>query len=46
VSEPPNKNRKWGKEKVFLFFALMIFLFIGVPLLIILYVYWKVSQIH
>jgi len=45
VSKPPEQP-KWGKEKVFLFVAAMIFLFIGVPLLIILYVVHKLSQIH
>ena len=45
MSEQPEQP-KWGKEKVFLFVALMIFLFVGVPLLIILYVAHKFSQIH
>jgi hypothetical protein len=45
MSEPPEKQ-KWSKEKVFLFFATMIFLFIGIPLLIILYVVHLFSGIH
>jgi hypothetical protein len=45
VSEPPVQP-KWGKDKVFLFVAAMVFLMVGVPLLIILYVVHKLSQIH
>jgi hypothetical protein len=45
VSEEPEKP-KWGKDKVFVFAVAMIFLFIGVPTLIILYVVHKLSQIH
>ena len=45
MSEPSEKP-KWGKEKVYLFVVAMIFLFVGVPLLIILYVVHKLSQIH
>jgi hypothetical protein len=41
-AEPP----KWGKKKVFLFLAVMIFLFVGVPLLIVLYFFHKFSHIE
>jgi len=45
VSEPPEKP-KWEKEKVILFVAVMIFLMVVLPLLLILYVAHKFSQIH
>jgi hypothetical protein len=45
VSEPPEKP-KWGKEQVFLFWGGLFFLMIGVPVLIVVYVIHKLSQIH
>ena len=41
MSEP-----KWGKEKALLFWATIIFAIVGMPLLIVLYVFHKLSQIH
>ena len=37
---------KWGKPKVFLFVAVMVFLFVVLPLLIISCFAYKLSQIH
>jgi len=44
VSEP-NEKPKWGKGKVALFIAVMVFLFVVVPFVIIAYWVWKFSRI-
>ena len=42
----PDEEKKWGKKKVFLFMAVLIFVMIGLPLLVIFWVAHKLSQIH
>lgn len=45
MSEPPEKP-KWGKKQVFLLWGGLLCVMIGVPVLIVLYVVHKLSQIH
>ena len=45
MSEPLEK-KKWSKEKVTLFFVILIVVMVGLPLSIILWVAHKLSQIH
>jgi hypothetical protein len=45
VSEPPEQPKP-GKEKNILFATAMVFVMIVVPLLFIIYVAYKLSQIH
>ena len=42
----PHKQPQWGEDKAFPFVAAMIFLFVGVPLLMILDLIHKLSQLH
>jgi hypothetical protein len=42
----PHEEKKWGKKKVSLFMAVLIFVMVGLPLLVILWVAHKLSQIH
>jgi hypothetical protein len=45
MSEPLEK-KKWSKQKVTLFFVLLIVVIVGLPLWVILWVAHKLSQIH
>lgn len=45
MTEPEDKPKKWEKDQIFWFVAVMVFLFVVVPLLILWLVFHKFSKI-